>query len=394
MKCRISFGTLSFCPDEVQSEGESLLENGKGASAMADVLLPDTDLEPLQLIAPDGRPTPTAGLDPATIADRLPELYTAMVVTRGLDEELVNLQRQGQLAVYPTCRGQEAAQVGCASALRDTDWLFPQYRELGVFVVRGIDPGGYGLAWRGSWYGGMGFVERCVAPICISVGSHALHAVGAAMASTWTGDGGVTAAFFGDGASSEGDVHEAMNLAGVQAAPCLFFVQNNGWAISTPTSEQYHGSTLARRADGYGIAGVRVDGNDVAACHLVVVEAAARARRGEGPTLIEAVTYRMGPHTTADDPGRYRSAAEVAPWERLDPITRCRAHLRHTGRWADELDEQAQARAGALRAALRAAVFEAPDGPPEEVFDHVFVEPTPVLRAQRAELVAELGRES
>jgi 2-oxoisovalerate dehydrogenase E1 component alpha subunit len=314
-----------------------------------------------------------------------------MVVTRGLDEEFINLQRQGQLALFPSCRGQEAAQVGCASALRDTDWLFPQYRELGVFVVRGIDPAGCGLAWRGAWYSGTGFVERCVAPLCIAVGTHALHAVGAAMASTWTGDGGVTVAFLGDGATSEGDVHEAMNLAAVQAAPCLFFVQNNGWAISTPTSDQYRVGTLARRADGYGMAGVRVDGNDVAACHLVVAEAAARARRGEGPTLIEAVTYRMGPHTTADDPTRYRAEADVAPWARLDPIARCPAYLRHTGRWNDEIERRAQDRAGSARTALRETVFDAPDGPPEEIFDHVFVEPTKELLAQRAELLAELG---
>jgi 2-oxoisovalerate dehydrogenase E1 component alpha subunit len=370
---------------------------------MADVLLPDTDrdgapLDPerelLRLVAPDGTPTPTAGLDPATLAPDLADLYVAMVTTRGLDEEMVNLQRQGQLAVYPSCRGQEGAQVGCASALRDTDWLFPQYRELGAFVVRGIEPGGYGLAWRGAWTGGMGFVERCVAPIAIAVGTHTLHAVGAAMASTWLADGGVTVAFIGHGATSEGDVHEAMNLAAVQAAPCIFYVQNNGWAISTPTTDQYRAATLASRAAGYGMPGVRVDGNDVVACHLVVAEAAARARRGEGPTLIEAVTYRMGPHTTADDPSRYRGDEDVAPWARLDPIARCAAYLRHLGRWDDEIERRAHDRTVTVRADLRAAGFDAPDGPPDEVFDHVFVEPPPGLAAQRAELRTELERRS
>jgi 2-oxoisovalerate dehydrogenase E1 component alpha subunit len=361
---------------------------------MADVLLPDSALEPLRLIAPDGTPTPVAGLDPASVADRLPDLYATMVTARELDTELVNLQRQGQLAVFPTCRGQEAAQVGCASALRDTDWLFPQYRELGAFLVRGIDPGGLGLAWRGTWFGGLGLVERCVAPICISVGTHALHAVGAAMASAWLGDGGVTVAFIGDGATSQGDVHEAMNLASVRRSPCLFFVQNNGWAISTPTAEQYRADTLAQRAAGYGMPGIRVDGNDVAAVHLVVAEAAERARRGEGPSLIEAVTYRMGPHTTADDPTRYRHDDDVAAWLPLDPIARCRAYLQHVDRWDDDLDRVVQARGAELRRSLRDAVFEAPDGPPDEVFEHVFVQSTPVLDAQRAELRAELARDA
>lgn len=358
-----------------------------------DVLLPDTRIETIQLVAPDGTPTSSLGLDPRTLAEDLPALYELMVVTRELDEEYVNLQRQGQLALYPSCRGQEAAQVGCASALRDSDWLFPQYRELGAFLVRGLDPGGMGLAWRGQWNGGAGFVERCVAPISIAIGTHALHAVGAAMASTWLGDGGVTVAFVGDGATSEGDVHEALNLAAVQQAPCIFYIQNNGWAISTPPTDQYRAPTLAHRAVGYGMPGVRVDGNDVVACRLVVAEAAARAREGGGPTLIEAVTYRMGPHTTSDDPTRYRSADEVEAWAPLDPIARCEAYLRHLGRWSADLHERVRASAAERRAALRAAVFDAPDGDVAEVFDHVFVDPTPVLVEQRRALLDELARE-
>ena len=361
---------------------------------MADVLVHGTELEPIQLVAPDGRPTPRDGLDPATIVDRLPDMYASMVVTRGIDEEMVNLQRQGQLALYAPCKGQEAAQVGAASALRDTDWMFPQYRELGAFIVRGVDPGGLGLTWRGTWNGGLGLVERCIAPICISIGTNTLHAVGAAMASSWLGDGGVSIAFIGDGGTSEGDVHEALNLAAVRQAPCIVFVQNNGWAISTPTHDQYRAPTLAHRAVGYGIPGVRVDGNDVAACHLVVAEAAERARRGDGPTLVEAVTYRLGPHTTSDDPSRFRSDREVEAWASLDPIARCEAHLRHVGAWTDAMGAEAAERAAALRTSLREAVYDAPDGPVTEVFDHVFVEPTDILERQRAELVAELEREA
>jgi len=360
---------------------------------MADLLIQGLSLEPLQLVAPDGTATGMAGSDPAALHDRLPTMYETMVATRELDEEFVNLQRQGQLALFPSCHGQEAAQVGCASALRHTDWLFPQYRELGVFLVRGIEPGGIGMAWRGTWHGGLGFVERHVAPISIAIGTHALHAAGAAMASTWLGDDGVTVAFIGDGATSEGDVHEAMNLAAVTRAPCIFYVQNNGWAISTPPSDQYRAQSLAHKAIGYGMPGVRVDGNDVAACYQVVTEAAERARGGEGPTLIEAITYRLGPHTTSDDPTLYRSDDEVDAWRALDPIERCRIYLRQSGLWDDADEERVRATASALRTSLRDAVFDAPDGPVEEMFDHVFVEPTPVLTAQRAELVAELGRE-
>lgn len=364
----------------------------EGSAAVTDVLTSEPLLTPRQLIAPDGTATPSNGLDAATLDPRLPELLTTMIVTRELDEEFVNLQRQGQLALYPSCRGQEAAQVGCAAAVSDSDWLFPQYRELGAFLVRGIDPAGIGLAWRGAWHGGLGFVERAVAPMSIPIGTQALHAVGAAMASTWSGDGGVTVAFFGDGATSEGDVHEALNLAAVKDAPCIFFVQNNGWAISTPQRDQLRAPSIAHKGLGYGMPGVRVDGNDIAACFLTVAEAARRARTGHGPTLIEAVTYRLGPHTTSDDPTRYRDPEEVAAWVPLDPISRCRRYLEARGLWSAPDEERARERAAAMRAGLRAAVFDAPDPEPTEIFDHVFRAPTPVLREQRSALAAELAR--
>lgn len=344
----------------------------------------------VQAILPDGTANPGYEADPSALDGQLAEIYTTMVVTRGLDEEHVNLQRQGQLALFPSCRGQEAAQIGCTIALRPEDWLFPQYRELGAFVVRGIDPVGIGLAWRGTWHGGLGFVERCVAPMSIPIGTQALHAVGAAMASSWLGDGSVAVAFVGDGAMSEGDVHEAMNLAAVRDAPCLFFVQNNGWAISTPADEQCR-APIADRAPGYGMPGVRVDGNDVVACHHVAAQAAERARAGGGPTLIEAITYRMGPHTTSDDPTRYRDDEEVEEWAQRDPILRIRRHLERIGGWSDALAAEADERAMAARTDLRAGVVDAPDGDPLEVFDHVFVDPPPSLLAQRAELALELG---
>jgi 2-oxoisovalerate dehydrogenase E1 component alpha subunit len=351
-------------------------------------------LEPISLVSPDGNPATEPDGAAAIAAQEMTGLYETMVATRELDEEFVNLQRQGQLALFPSCRGQEAAQVGAAAALRDDDWLFPQYRELGAFLVRGIDPGGIGAMWRGTIHGGAGFAERACAPMSIPIGTHALHAVGAAMAATRLGEDSVTVAFIGDGATSEGDVHEALNFAAVYDAPCLFYVQNNQWAISVPVAGQLRAPSIAHKAVGYGMPGVRVDGNDVLACRTVVADAAARARSGGGPTLIEAVTYRIGAHTTSDDPSRYRPPEEVASWEARDPITRLRRYLIHRELWSDEIDEQARQRAAQLRARLREAIFDAPDPSPLEAFDHVFARPTAELVAQRAQLADELAREA
>ncbi|MDW5611209.1 pyruvate dehydrogenase (acetyl-transferring) E1 component subunit alpha [Mycolicibacterium sp. jd] len=350
--------------------------------------------EPIQLVAPDGAPTPESryrrDLPPETLA----WLYESMVVTRELDTEFVNLQRQGELALFASCRGQEAAQIGAAACLRKTDWLFPQYRELGAFLVRAIAPAQLGALWRGRWHGGLGFTDRCVAPVSIPIGTHGLHAVGAAMAAQRLGEDSVTVAFLGDGATSEGDAHEALNLAAVFGAPCVFFVQNNQWAISVPVERQHAGPTLAHRAIGYGMPGVRVDGNDVLACFAVMEQAVARAREGGGPTFIEAVTYRMGPHTTSDDPTRYRSDEEVEHWRARDPIARYRTYLEHTGVWTQRLEERVAHRSQRLRAELRDAVITEPDIDIGEVFDTVYHDITPDLARQRDELLAELAKEA
>ena len=277
------------------------------------------DLEPVQLVAPDGTPTAECRYSRDLPAETLCWLYEMMVVTRELDAEFVNLKRQGELALFASCRGQEAAQVGATACLRKTDWLFPQYRELGAFLVRGIPPGHVGAAWRGTWHGGLDFTKKCCAPMSIPIGTQTLHAVGAAMAAQRLGEDSVTVAFLGDGATSEGDVHEALNFAAVFNAPCVFYVQNNQWAISVPISKQTAAPSIAHKAIGYGMPGVRVDGNDVLACYAVMAEAAARARAGGGPTLIEAVTYRLGPHTTSDDPSRYRTQEEVDRWAGAGP---------------------------------------------------------------------------
>ncbi len=352
------------------------------------------EMEPIQLVAPDGSPTPETryrrDLPPETLA----WLYETMVATRELDTEFVNLQRQGELALFASCLGQEAAQVGAAACLRKTDWLFPQYRELGAFLVRGIAPAQLGAVWRGRWHGGLGFTKKCCAPISIQIGTHGLHAVGAAMAAERLGEDSVAVAFLGDGATSEGDVHEALNLASVFRAPCVFFVQNNQWAISVPVSRQLAGPSIAHRAIAYGMPGIRVDGNDVLACYAVMEEAAARARSGGGPTLIEAVTYRMGPHTTSDDPTRYRPDDELEHWRARDPVSRYRAYLQSTGVWTERLDERVAAKSARLRSELRQSVIDDPDFDVGCVFDAVYRDITPELARQRDSLAAELAKEA
>lgn len=352
------------------------------------------ELDPVQLVGADGAPSAHQRYSRDLPPETLSWLYETMVVTRDLDTEFVHLQRQGELALYASCHGQEAAQVGATACLRKTDWLFPQYREIGVFLLRGIAPAQMAAVWRGAWHGGLGFTAKCCAPISIPIGTQGLHAVGAAMAAQRLGESSVTAVFLGDGATSEGDVHEAMNLAAVYQVPCVFFVQNNQWAISVPVERQVAGPSIAHRAAGYGMPGVRVDGNDVLACFAVMAEAAERARAGNGPTLIEAVTYRLGPHTTSDDPSRYREQSEVDRWRALDPIPRYRTYLQGAGVWTERLEDRVTARSKRLRAELRDAVVGAPDFDVAEVFDTVYHDITPDLAEQRDRLLAELAKEA
>ena len=352
------------------------------------------DIEPVQLVAPDGAPTTSDRYSRDLPPETLAWLYEMMVVTRELDIEFVNLQRQGELALFASCRGQEAAQIGAAACLRKTDWVFPQYREIGAFLIRGITPAQMGAVWRGKWHGGLGFTEKCCAPIAIPIGTHGLHAVGAAMAAQRLGEDSVTVAFLGDGATSEGDAHEALNLAAVYQAPCVFFVQNNQWAISVPVSHQMAAPSIAHRAIGYGMPGIRVDGNDVLACFAVMAEAAQRAREGGGPTLIEAITYRLGPHTTSDDPTRYRSQEEVDHWLARDPIPRYRAYLQSVEVWTERLEERVSAKSKRLRTELRESVVGAADIDITEMFDTVYHDITPELAKQREQLLAELAKEA
>ena len=361
---------------------------------MAEVSAGGVELAPVRLVDPDGSPTAEDRYSRDLPPETLSWLYELMVVTRDLDGEFINLQRQGELALFASCRGQEAAQIGATACLRKTDWLFPQYREIGAFLLRGITPAQMGAVWRGKWHGGLGFTEKCCAPIAIPIGTHGLHAVGAAMGAQRLGEDSVTLAFLGDGATSEGDAHEALNFAAVFKAPCVFFIQNNQWAISVPVSHQMAAPSIAHRAIGYGMPGIRVDGNDVLACYAVTAEAAERARDGGGPTLIEAVTYRMGPHTTSDDPTRYRSQDEVAHWAASIRFRGTATICSRPGCGPSGWRSGSRRNRSDCERELREAVVGAADFDVAEMFDTVYHDITPDLAHQREQLLAELAKEA
>ncbi|WP_425953875.1 thiamine pyrophosphate-dependent enzyme [Xylanimonas sp. McL0601] len=331
--------------------------------------------------------------DGEAAAAGLLRLYEDMVVVRRIDAEATALQRQGQLALWPPLLGQEAAQVGSARALRPDDFVFTTYREHAVAYVRGVSPLELLRAWRGVVGAGWDPYAVNMATPQIIVGGHALHAVGYALgiladaervSPDGTGDDGTAAAvaYFGDGAMSQGAVNEAFVFAGTWSAPVVFLCQNNQWAISEPVSLQSH-VPLVDRARGFGLPGVRVDGNDVLAMLSVTRAALHRARTGGGPTLIEAVTYRRGPHTTADDPTRYRDAAEVAAWEHRDPLARFAVYLRGLGVLTADAEARVQDAADRLAADLRAAVAAIEDPPPLTIFDHVYTDSHPGVAAER-----------
>ena len=281
-------------------------------------------------------------------------LYRDMALVRRVDVEATALQRQGELGLWASCLGQEAAQVGSARAMRSTDYAFPTYRDHGVTWCRGIDPGLLLGMFRGVSLGGWDPAEYRCALYAIVIGSQTLHATGYAMGVAKDGavgeDGEAVVAYFGDGASSQGDVNESFVFASVFQAPVVFFCQNNGWAISQP-SERQSRVPIADRSQGFGFPGIRVDGNDVLACYAVTKAALEAARTGQGPLLIEAVTYRMGAHTTSDDPTRYRLASDLESWKLKDPLERLKAYLYRQQLadrgWFDELDNEADSVGGA-----------------------------------------------
>ena len=317
-------------------------------------------------------------------------LYRYMVLARRVDKQAINLQRQGQLGVYASLLGQEAAQVGGAYALADQDWVFPSYREMGAALVRGVDPGSILHLFRGTWLSNHDVYKTHFGLLSIPIGTQALHAAGFAMGAKFDDKDLVVMSYFGDGATSEGDPHEAMNFAAVYDAPCIFFVQNNQYAISVPLSKQTKAPTIAHKAIGYGMPGFRCDGNDVLATYAVSKMAVDRARRGEGPSLIEAMTYRMEAHTTADDPTRYRTPEELAEWQRRDPIARFETFLTKEGLLDDDFRAEIDEEAAGYAARMREEIYDAPHGDPLELFEHVYVDPPASYEEQKAMLRREL----
>jgi 2-oxoisovalerate dehydrogenase E1 component alpha subunit len=346
---------------------------------------------PLRLLAPDGTLTTNARLPLDLKDDDLVALYRFMTITRRVDREAVSLQRQGQVGAYPPNLGQEAAQVGPAYALGDRDWLFPAYRELGAMLVRGVPPSAVVHPFRGTWHSAHDPAANRVGLLCLPIATQTLHATGFAMGAALDDAPIVVLTYLGDGATSEGDAHEAFNFAAVFDAPIVFVIQNNQYAISVPADRQSRGPSLAHRAVGYGMPGVLVDGNDVLACYAATRRAVERARKGEGPTLIEARTYRLDGHSTADDWTRYRTQEEIDAWTAEDPLSRLGRHLRAGGLLDDALDDTIRSAAEDAAARLREEIWDAPAPEPAEIFDHVYAAPpTPVLRRQRARLDAEL----
>lgn len=324
-------------------------------------------------------------------ADALRGLYRDMVLVRRFDTEATALQRQGELGLWAQCLGQEAAQVGSGRALAPQDYVFPSYREHGVAHTRGLDLTQLLQLFRGVDHGGWDPEEFNFHLYTLVIGSHTLHATGYAMGvqrdgAVGTGDperDTAVVTYFGDGATAQGDVNEALVFAAVNNAPLVLFLQNNQWAISEPTTRQAR-VPLAARGPGFGVPSVRVDGNDVLATYAVTAEALERARSGGGPTLVEAFTYRMGAHTTSDDPSRYRSAAEEDYWRQRDPIDRLEQHLAATGELPEEFRAGLAAEADALGEKIRTFVRSLGRPATSTMFDHVYATPHSVVDAERA----------
>jgi pyruvate dehydrogenase E1 component alpha subunit len=351
------------------------------------------DAPMLQLITPDGIRRSEPSLE-AWIADLTVEqargLYEDMVVVRRIDSEATALQRQGQLGLWPPVLGQEAAQIGSARALRADDFVFSSYREHGVGYCRGVRLDQITPVWRGVAASGWDPYEVGMAAPQVIIGAQTLHAVGYALGIQNDGADAVAVAYFGDGATSEGDVNEALVFAASFQAPVVFFCQNNQWAISEPVGLQAR-RPLADRAPGFGIPSLRIDGNDVLAVMAATRIALDRARRGGGPTFIEAVTYRMGPHTTADDPTRYRVEAELDEWRGRDPIARFEALLRSEGMLDDDAVSAVAAKADAAATELRAACLAIVDPEPMSVFDAVYAEPNSTIDHEREQYARYLA---
>jgi len=347
----------------------------------------------LQILKPDG--SLVALLSPPLDNDQIISAYKNMVLTRILDEKLIALQRQGRMGTYVSCSGQEACQVGCVAALRDSDWVFPMYRDLGIMIQRGVSMesllnrlfgNGEDESLGRDLPNAYGWKKYHVFSLAAPIASHLQLAVGFAIAAKYREDDSVTLSTFGDGASSSGEFHVSMNFAGVFKAQTVFLCENNQYAISVPITSQTGSESIAIKAEAYGFGGVRVDGNDLLAVYAATKDAVEKARRGGGPTLLECITYRLGAHSTSDDWKKYRSTDEVEEWRKKDPLIRLRLYLQNRSIWSESEDAKLRKQ---FESMLSVGISRAEKIPPpavETMFEDVFAKIPVSLKEQREEL--------
>ena len=355
-----------------------------------EISIPDK-IEYLSILSESGELDRT--LEPDIPDDLLLRLFRTMLLARKFDERLLNLQRQGRIGTFPPISGQEASQLGAAAVLRPADWFVPAFRETAAEIWRGRSLDSV-ILYNNGFNEGVDIPKgRNDLPISVPVGSQIIHAVGLGWAARYRQTDDVAMAFFGDGATSEGDFHEGLNFAGVFQAPAIFVCQNNHWAISLPRSKQTRSKTLAQKALAYGMPGIQVDGNDILAVYAAAREAVDRARSGGGPTLIECVTYRMAVHTTADDPKRYRTEEEVEQWKKRDPITRFQNYLIDKGVISEDKISGLDAE---VVEEIQSAIDRAEEqmktlGDPIDMFEHAYAEMPPFLKEQKEAFARELA---
>ena len=343
-------------------------------------------MAPIQLVRPDGQLVPDPDIAYEVDPERTRTMYRSMLLARRLDTEAFALQRQGELGLWLQSHGQEAAQVGSMTAILDTDHVFPSYREHAAALCRGITPAELLVQWRGNTHSGWNPEQYRFHVYTLVLAAQLLHATGYAMGVLLDGADEIVLAYFGDGSSSEGDTSEAFNFAATSDAPVLFFCQNNQWAISTPSSSQTR-TPLVERGRGFGLRTEQVDGNDVLAVHAVTAELADHVRSGAGPALIEAMTYRIGGHSTSDDPTRYRTADELDAWQQKDPLLRIETLIRAQGWGDDDFFSELKREGDDLAADTRRSCLALTGPTIQDLYEHVLVAPTASLRAERDQFV-------
>lgn len=340
----------------------------------------------LQILDKDGKVV-NKELEPNLSNKQLLDIYRLMVLGRTADIKAVQFQRQGRMLTFAPNRGQEATQIGAMMAVKKTDWLVPSFREFNAMLTHGVTLEQAFLYWYGNERGSRFNDDVNVLPVNVTIGAQINHAAGVAYATKLQKKKDVVVTFIGDGGTSHGEFHEGINFAGVFDLPVIIIIQNNQWAISTPRAKATKSKTLAQKAIAYGIPGIQVDGNDPLAMYVAVTEASNRARKGEGPTLIEAITYRLGSHTTSDDPTIYRKDEEVAEWEAKDPIIRFKQYLISKNIWTEAKDKKLLEEVN-TQVLDTFKTVEASTISLEEIFDYMYENRTPQLEEQYQELKA------